>query len=288
MKNIRLFSLAILVSTICLWQCNSNKTPSTVQKNLDSASVSPKAADDFQSNFDSLQKGIPVFYNMYLSVDMSKLFKVEGSVFNLSYLNPAGNVSSYLVAGKKALNLGVYAVDLTYIRSYDQMEKARAYFDAMRKLSGDLGIPNDFVLKMSDRFDKNMNQKDSLMKLAHEIYKTTEAYLKKNDRGSSSLLIILGGWTEALYISTKIAQEVPANTEILTKIADQKSSLTELLAVLQASKSDKEIAEYLPALDALVVSLDKFAFDEKNPKASSKQLQELVAKISHLRSRLIS
>jgi hypothetical protein len=288
MKNIKLSLVLTVLLAVILWQCKSNNTGSSTQKNADSATASIKSADDFQSNFDSTQKGIPVFYNMYLSVDMSKLFKVEGATFNQGYLNSVGNLTSYIDAGKKSLNLGVFAVDLSYIRTYDQMEKARAYFDAMRKISGELGIPDDFVLKMSERFDKNMNHKDSLMKLANEIYKTTESYLKKNERGSSSLLIILGGWSEALYLSSKISQDFPANTEIVSKIADQKSSLADLITSLQASKTDKTIAAYLPALEALKTSLDKFNFDEKNPKASAKQYQEVIAKINQLRSRIIA
>lgn len=288
MKKNWLSPPVMLLVAIIIWQCSPNKTPNTGQKTADSASISLKSTDDFQFNFDSIQKGIPVFYNMYLSVDMSKLFKVEGSVFNAAYLNPVGNVSSYLLGGKKALNLGIYAVDLSYIRAYDQLEKSRAYFDAMRKISGDLGIPDDFVLKMSDRFDKNMNRKDSLMKLANEIYKTTDIYLRKNDRSSASMMIILGGWTEAIYLASKIAQEVPSNTELVAKIADQKSSLDDLLSMLREGKNDKEIADYLIALEALKGSFDKFVFDEKNPKTSSRQFQEVIGKIAHLRTRITS
>jgi hypothetical protein len=288
MKTTRLSILLMLLITIVVLQCNQNKTASSSQKTTDSASTSQKPVDDFQANFDSIQKGIPVFYNMYLSVDMSKLLKTEGSVFNASYLNPVGNATTYLLTGKKALNLGIYAVDLSYIRAYDQIEKSRSYFDAMRKMSGELGIPDDFVVKMSDRFDKNMNHKDSLMKLATEIYKTTDTYLRKNDRSSASMMIILGGWTEALYLSSKIAQDMPVNTELVSKIADQKSSLDDLLAMLKESKNDKEIADYLVALEALKGSFDKFTFDEKNPKASNKQFQEVIGKINQLRSRIIS
>ena len=126
------------------------------------------------------------------------------------------------------------------------------------------------------------------MKLANEIYKTTQSYLLKNDRGTTSLLIILGGWTEAMYLSGKTVEEVPSDIEILSKIADQKASLAHLLEVLQINKSDKEIAEFLPALEVLKSTFDKFTFDEKNPKSSSKQFQEVIGKINHLRSRLIS
>ena len=288
MKNISLSGVIFILLATVIWQCNPNRTVSVGQANLDSAKTTIKTADDFQTSFDSIHKGIPVFYNMYLSVDMSKLFRVEGSVFNASYLNPVGNVSSYILAGKKATNLGIYAVDLSYIRAYDQMEKSRAYFDAMRKISGDLGIPDDFVMKMSDRFDKNMNHKDSLMKLANEIYRTTDNYLRKNDRSSASMLMILGGWTEALYLSSKIAREVPSNMELKSKIADQKSSLNDLLTVLRESKNDKEIADYLLALEALKISFDKLIFDEKNPNVSSAQFDEVIGKINHLRSRIIN
>ncbi len=288
MKNTRQILVIMLFLAIIAWQCNPNRSNSTGQKNADSVSASLNPVDDFQSNFDSAQKGIPVFYNMYLSVDMSRLFKVEGSVFNASYLNPVANVSTYLSGGKKSLNLGIYAVDLSYIRAYDQMEKSRAYFDAMRKICGELGIPDDFVLKMSDRFDKNINHKDSLMKLATEIYKTTDTYLRRNERSSASSLMILGGWTEAMYLSSKISAEVPSNTELITKIADQKSSLVDLIAMLKENKNDKDISDYLAALEALKTSFDKFVFDEKNPKSSSIQFQEVIGKINHLRSRLIS
>jgi hypothetical protein len=61
-----------------------------------------------------------------------------------------------------------------------------------------------------------------------------------------------------------------------------------MLSMLKEGKSDKEIADYLIALEALKTSFDKFVFDENNPKASSKQFQEVVVKINHLRSRITS
>src|SRR5664279_983419 len=134
MKNIRLFLIVFFLLALSLWQCKSNKTGPVTPKSADSGTVAAKDTDDFESSFNAAQKGIPVFYNMYLSVDMSKLFKVEGSAFNISYLNPVSNGTSYILAGKKALNLGIYAVDLSYIRAYDQLEKSKAYFDAMRKI----------------------------------------------------------------------------------------------------------------------------------------------------------
>ena len=42
------------------------------------------------------------------------------------------------------MNLGVYAVDLTYARVFEQIEMAGKYFNAMEKLAEELGIPSNF------------------------------------------------------------------------------------------------------------------------------------------------
>lgn len=289
MKNLRLLSICLLLIPALLWQCKPNKGTSASSASADSATAAKTATvDEFTATFDSLQKGIPVFYNMYLTVDMSRLFKVEGSAFTPEWLNPVGNVANYGLSGKKALNLGVYAVDLSYIRTYDQLEKSRPYFDAMRNLSKDLGIPDDFVVKMSDRFDKNISNKDSMMKIANEIYHTTNKYLKDNERGASSVLIILGGWTEAMSLATHISAEKPANTELLSKIADQKSSVSDLLSLLEENKTDKLISSFITPLQDLKNAFDKLTFDEKNPKKSAAQFKDIFGKINNLRNQVIN
>ncbi len=289
MKNLRLFSICLLLIPALLWQCKPNKGTSTSSTSADSITIAnPAKVDDFSASFDSLQKGIPVFYNMYLTVDMSRLFKVDGSAFTPEWLNPVSNAANYGLSGKKALNLGVYAVDLSYIRTYNQLEKSRPYFDAMRNLSKDLGIPDDFVVKMSDRFDKNISNKDSMMKIANEIYHTTNKYLKDNERGASSVLIILGGWTEAMSLAAHLSAEKPANTELLSKIADQKSSVSDLLSLLDENKTDQLISSFITPLQDLKNAFDKLSFDEKNPKKSAAQFKEIFGKINSLRNQVIN
>ena len=288
MKNFRLLSVCLLMLAVIIWQCKSNSGTAVVTANTDTSHVAATHVDDFKASFDSTQKGIPVFYNMYLTVDMSKLFMVEGAPFTPEWLNPVSNASSYSLSGKKALNLGVYAVDLSYIRTFGQTVKARPCFEAMRNLSKDLGIPDNFVNRMSDRFDRNIDNKDSMMNIANEIYHTTNKYLKDNDRGSSSVLIILGGWTEAMSIAAKISAEKPANLELKSKIADQKASLTDLLSLLQENKSDSMIGKILPAVTELKSAYDALVFDEKNPTKSEKQFKLVSEKINNLRSLIIN
>ncbi len=83
---------------------------------------------------DTLSQGLPIFYNMYLSVEMSSLFQSSGAVFKQELLNSPDKMSNYVTSSKKALNLGVYAVDLSYAKVSEQLETAGRYFNAQLKM----------------------------------------------------------------------------------------------------------------------------------------------------------
>jgi hypothetical protein len=281
----------MLVMILAAWltSCKSNSGNISESTDLSDSSVRVTSQqDEFAASYDSLQKGIPVFYNMYLSVDMTKLFKVEGAVFTEEWLNPVDKVQNYVHSSKKALNLGIYAVDLSYLRAFEQLEKSRSWFNAMRKLSNELGIPDDYVVKTADRFDKNINNKDSLAKIATEIYRTTAKYLKDNERESASSLIILGGWVEALYLASNVAIENSSDMELMEKIADQKGSLDDLIANLETYKTDPSVAKLLPKLQDLKVSFEQLKLNPKDSKASLSQFKKLSARITALRTDLTS
>ena len=56
------------------------------------------------------------------------------------------------------------------------------------------------------RFDRNIDNKDSLIKIANEVYMAADTYLKENERYNAAAQIILGGWTEAIYIAIDMAK----------------------------------------------------------------------------------
>jgi hypothetical protein len=68
----------------------------------------------------------------------------------------------------------------------------------------------------------------------------------------------MGGWIEALYIASKIAESDPENMEIKDRIAEQKYSLNSLISLLSNYQEDLHIAEDLLMLKQLKKSFDKF------------------------------
>jgi hypothetical protein len=231
---------------------------------------------------------IPIFYNMYLSVEMSSLFHTIGATYNASILNSPDKTDVYNVSTDKALNLGVYAVDLSYAKYFDQFDQAGKYLKAMHKLSTELGIPDDKFMLSLKRIDNNLDNKDSLVKIANELYSATETYLKENERESAAAFIVAGGWTEALYIATNIVTKQQKDIEFIERIADQKRSLDNLITLLSKYEKQLAVKVFLTKLFDLKSSFAKFNIDKNNLDETYKTLDEISFKIKSLRKNIVS
>ena len=212
------------------------------------------------NRFDTIGEGLPMFYNMYLTVEMSSLFESANAVFDQDLLNNSDKATDYITGSKKALNLGVYAVELSYCRIFEQFEMAGRYFSAMQRLSEELGIPSDFFINTAKRFDRNIDKKDSLIKIANEVYMTTDSYLKENEQFSASAQIILGGWVEAVYIASNIALE-SKDLDIIERFSEQKYSLKNLLDMLSNYADDEVVNHYIKILKEIDVTYTSFVLN---------------------------
>jgi transcriptional regulator with XRE-family HTH domain len=193
---------------------------------------------------------------MYLSVELSSLFESVGAVFNADLLNNIENNPEYITSSQQAVNLGVYAVDLSYARVFDQLEIGGRYFNAMKQLSQELGIPADYFESTVSRFERNFTNKDSLIALANEVYVTTDNYLKENERYTTAAMIILGGWVEAIHIAINVANE-SRDINIIERLIDQKYSLNNLIIMLGEHRENEVIADYLKKLEVIRKDFDR-------------------------------
>lgn len=199
-----------------------------------------------------------IFYNIYMPSEMSRLFERVGANYYPNILNSADNISRYTTPHQIALILGIYGVDMSYTRIFDQAASTAKYFSTIHILSGKLGIPDYYYQNIFDALEKYHNDKDSLTKLAGNIYEMADKFLKENEKDSHAALIVMGGWIEALYIASKISESDPENMEIMDRIAEQKYSLNNLISLLSNYQDDLSITENLLMLKQLKKSFDKF------------------------------
>lgn len=204
-----------------------------------------------------LKKVKKIFYNLPSVIEVSTMLKNSGVDYNFDFLNHYKKVDQYTTLEEMSINLGVYGADLSYTRLYDQLQESVNYFAAIKRLSDNLGIPQDQGGAAAERLESNLQNPDSLLNIITRTYSDADAYLKQNDRGNIASLIVMGSWIEALYIATHIASLPDSETAIHNSIAQQKFSLDNLVGLLSEYKEDEMVETYISQLNVLQQAYEK-------------------------------
>ena len=187
------------------------------------------------------------------------LIQKSGAVYDKAMLNAPNKVNSYSTKFQKCLNLGIYGADLGYTTLYDQTQDALAYFKSTNTLAADLGLANAFDKNLIERFQKNIGKKDSILGLVSSAYRASNDFLKNNDRDEEAALIVAGGWIETLQFAVNI-MKTKGNEDVKRRIAEQKNTLNNLIALISTYQGNEEYAELLLKLNDLKVEYDKVEY----------------------------
>lgn len=178
-----------------------------------------------------------IFYMLPSPIETASLIRKSGAEYDGSILNPVENAAKHETTTSKALNLGVYAADLSVASVFDQTQEGMLYVVNCKKMCDDLGISEAFDAGTIERIEANLNDKDSLMYLVSNAYYETDAYLKENELSNLSALIISGGWIEGLHVAIQLQKSSKSNL-LKKRIAEQKYSLSHLLEILSTYKEE--------------------------------------------------
>jgi hypothetical protein len=211
---------------------------------------------DFKETKDAAKRSIN--YTMSLPVEMARLFDHVGANFYPDLLNPPDDFGKYTRPAKIALNLGVYGVDLSYVKMFDQHQRSVAYLAAINRLADELGIPKEIYGNVVDNLEFFVGHPDSLSQVATRLYSATDEFLIKDGQEGAASLVAMGGWIESMYIATRIYEYDNGNIALQDKIAEQKYSLNSLIALMNNYHADLDLAEYLLMLKNLRRTYDQF------------------------------
>ncbi len=251
--------------------------------NNDKNDVSGKADTTKAISKEKVSKAKKVFSSIPDPVETTKLLKDAGAKYNASYLNPVENASKYSSVKAKALNLGIYGSDLSFISLFDQTQESMLYLKCTNTLASGLGINGAFDENTTTRIQNNLDKKDSLLAIISQSYWTADNYLVENGQPGTSSLIVAGGWIEGLYIATKVAAATK-NETIANQIGQQKTSLANLMELLDNSKAENAgIAEVLKSL----ADLKKIYDGLTDTKLTDDQLKQISDKAAEIRNGII-
>jgi hypothetical protein len=190
-------------------------------------------------------------------LEISVLLKESGTKYNSAILNPADNLSKYNSNFKKALNLGIYGTDLGYTNIYEQNQDGIKYLTTIKSLADGLNIGQFFDIETIGRLATNSKNLDSLLLITTQNFNSINHYLQTQSRANLSVLLLTGGWLEAMQITCQVAVKNPKNKELKEKIGEQKIILEQIVLLLSFYKQDENMASLLKDMESLKATFDK-------------------------------
>jgi len=216
--------ILIIVLTGVACRNSSSKPTEFVFPELDTVPVSevqklsPEAIADISKNISS-----PVeIANLLLKLDIP---------FSQNYLATSVDANKLSTNFDKAIKLGILGADLGYLNMYEKTGSSLDVLSSIRKLAEDIKVGQFFDFESIKRLSKNKSNLDSLLFISIDSYTKIDNYLRDNDRGQLSALMIIGVWIEGQYLATQVISKVP-DKMLMDRVGEQKIILNDLIFLL--------------------------------------------------------
>jgi hypothetical protein len=125
------------------------------------------------------------------------------------------------------------------------------YLKVSKKLIEDLQISTAFNQDFAQKVEDNIDNKDTLIQVITDSFYDTYEFLINEGKDNLSLLVMVGSWTEGLYITSQMAVISKENQDLTKIIANQKDPLNKLFELMESVSDDAAIAEVMEQLKPL-------------------------------------
>jgi hypothetical protein len=156
-----------------------------------------------------------------------------------------------------ALNLGIYGTDLGYTNIYEQNQDGIKYLQPIEALAEGLNIAQFFEIETIGRLAANSKNLDSLLLLTTKNFNDINIYLSDQSRSNLSVLLLTGGWLEAMHITCQLSAKDPSNKVLQDTIGEQQIILEQIILLLELYKGDETMEPLLNDMLTLQSAFNK-------------------------------
>jgi hypothetical protein len=291
----------LLLSVILSCQSRKGKLADAELDILDSLEI----AADMQVSEEALDE---IVQSVSSPIEMAALIMEIGTPFSLDYLATTDFVDRYNTSFQMAYSLGVFGADLGYLNIYNKNTQIVDYLTAINKLADGIRVGQFFDFATLKRLATSRESIDSLMYISVSSFNNIDSYLRENNRGHLSALMMTGVWIEGMYLATQVANQT-SNPILSERIGEQKLNLNNLFLILNPYKSQQQIADLLTQMNEIkdvfdqveiiyemgepeTVEKDGMVMIVQNEKSivqiTDEQLQQIINKTEEVRNKLIA
>jgi hypothetical protein len=166
--------------------------------------------------------------NISSPVEIANLLQMMEVPFSAEYLASFIDANKQVTAFDRALTLGILGADLGYLNMYEKTSSSIDILSSIRKLAEGIRVGQFFDFETIKRLSLNKTNLDSLLYLSIDSYTRIDQYLRDDNRGQLSSLMIIGVWIEAQYLATQVVKQYP-DPMLRDRIGEQKIILNDLI-----------------------------------------------------------
>lgn len=198
---------------------------------------------------DELNRSRAVLYTLPAPVEMAQMIKGSAVRFDDQLLASLGKADGFSSNLKMALNLGVYATDMSMAGMFGQSQRMVDYLGTLNGLTRRLGIMkvlDEETLSKLERYDLTRQE---ALGLISEVYMNTNQYLTENNRMNIAASVMTGAWVEGLYLALNLVNPDKLTPDIVGRLVAQKLTVATMLGIIDGIGKDGGDAdlEYLHA-----------------------------------------
>jgi len=254
MKNVLKTLILFIIAALTLTTCRNEKPVAHVVK----PSFSTYTFDTI-GNSQAQPVSREILYGLITPTEVTTIFTRLRTPYNELITNPISNRNLYTSNSKASINLGIYGVDFGYIKMFGIGQKMINYIQTVLEMSNKLGIPDKYLMEPIKRLERDNENPDTIMALVNKSYKQIEDHLRQDGRESTAGLMLMGGWVEALYITSQLLYDPEKpDKQVIEKIAQQKYTLNSLLNFMRNYYDDPVVVYYTKKLIFLKRYFDSF------------------------------
>ena len=265
-------SLAFLVmGSVLIAACSSegSKTNKKAASEIDEVSVS-QIIEDIEN--------IPT----PTTIELMELVNKLGITYMLDVTNSLANQESYLSTKQKALNLGVYAADLSYDVAYQRKAETEEYLRCILGMASDLNISID-AEKISSQFESSIDNLEGLTAVVKDMLKESQYILNQTSQTETALLFLIGSWAESAYICVSASDLAANNMEFLKIAASHFEYSTTILKYIESRKDNSDFAEFYEQFTTIQKLVEEYKTDINN----SELFENVAVAVKQMRNSIV-